>query len=57
MKGNPISAETAKKARDILETVVSSEKGTGYKRYNIEGYEVAGKTGTAQIPDPNGGDI
>lgn len=55
VKGNPISADTAKKTRDILETVVSSEKGTGYKRYNIEGYEVAGKTGTAQIPDPNGG--
>ncbi|MEK4278530.1 penicillin-binding protein [Cytobacillus sp. FSL R5-0377] len=55
VKGKPISAETAKKARDILGTVVSSENGTGYKRYNIEGYEVAGKTGTAQIPDPNGG--
>jgi penicillin-binding protein 2B len=55
VKANPISAETAKKTRDILETVVSSENGTGYKRYNIEGYEVAGKTGTAQIPDPNGG--
>ncbi|EFV79514.1 hypothetical protein HMPREF1013_00430 [Bacillus sp. 2_A_57_CT2] len=55
MKGNPVSAETAKKTRDILETVVSSENGTGYKRYNIEGYKVAGKTGTAQIPDPNGG--
>lgn len=55
VKGNPISAETAKKTRDILETVVSSENGTGYKRYNIEGYEVAGKTGTAQIPDPQGG--
>ncbi|MCM3089488.1 penicillin-binding protein [Cytobacillus sp. AMY 15.2] len=55
VKGKPISAETAKKARDILGTVVSSENGTGYKRYNIEGYEVARKTGTAQIPDPNGG--
>lgn len=55
VKANPISAETAKKTRDILETVVSSENGTGYKRYNIEGYEVAGKTGTAQIPDPKGG--
>ncbi|WP_394137009.1 penicillin-binding protein [Cytobacillus oceanisediminis] len=55
VKANPISAETAKKTRDILETVVSSENGTGYKRYNIEGYEVAGKTGTAQIPNPKGG--
>ncbi|WP_374721950.1 penicillin-binding protein [Peribacillus tepidiphilus] len=47
--GQPISAETAKKVRDYLETVVTSEKGTG-KPYQIEGYKVAGKTGTAQIP-------
>jgi len=52
--GTPISAETAKKVRDILETVVTSENGTG-KRFGIEGYKVAGKTGTAQIPDPKGG--
>lgn len=50
----PISSETAKKVRDILETVVTSPKGTG-SRYKIEGYDVAGKTGTAQIPDPKGG--
>lgn len=51
--GNPISAETAKKVRDILETVVTSPKGTG-TRYAIPGYSVAGKTGTAQIPGPDG---
>jgi penicillin-binding protein 2B len=51
---SPISADTAKKVRDILETVVTSPKGTG-SRYKIEGYSVAGKTGTAQIPDPTGG--
>jgi penicillin-binding protein 2B len=50
----PISAETAKKVRDILETVVTSKDGTG-KRFGIKGYSVAGKTGTAQIPDPSGG--
>lgn len=55
VKGTPISANTAKEVRDILETVISSPKGTGYEKYNIAGYEVAGKTGTAQIPDPNGG--
>ncbi|WNS77075.1 penicillin-binding protein [Bacillus sp. DTU_2020_1000418_1_SI_GHA_SEK_038] len=53
--GKPISANTAKQVRDILETVVSSPKGTGFRYYNIEGYEVAGKTGTAQIPNPQGG--
>jgi penicillin-binding protein 2B len=51
----PISAETAKKVRDILETVVTNEEtGTG-NRYQIDGYSVAGKTGTASIPDPRGG--
>lgn len=49
----PVSTETAKKVRDILETVVTSPKGTG-GRYAIEGYNVAGKTGTANIPGPNG---
>ncbi|KAB7669269.1 penicillin-binding protein [Bacillus sp. B1-b2] len=53
--GTPISAETAKEVRDILETVITSEKGTGYNKYNIEGYDVAGKTGTAQIPKSGGG--
>lgn len=53
--GNPISADTAKRTLDILGTVVTAEEGTGYNRYNIEGYEVAGKTGTAQIPDPETG--
>ncbi|MEH7011919.1 penicillin-binding transpeptidase domain-containing protein [Neobacillus niacini] len=51
----PISAETAKEVLDILETVVSNkETGTG-NRYQIDGYSVAGKTGTASIPDPKGG--
>lgn len=44
--GTPISADTAKKVRDLLRTVVTD--GTG-KAYDIEGYEVAGKTGTAQV--------
>lgn len=52
--GEPISKETAEKAREILETVTSSDVGTG-QIYQIQGYEVLGKTGTAQMPDPNGG--
>ncbi|WP_199425996.1 penicillin-binding protein [Thermaerobacillus caldiproteolyticus] len=52
--GQPITKETAQKVLDILETVVTSENGTG-RPYQIEGYRVAGKTGTAQIPSPKGG--
>lgn len=51
--GTPISAETAKEVRDILETVITSPNGTG-GRYKIEGYDVAGKTGTASISGDNG---
>lgn len=51
--GEPISARTAQKVREYLETVVSAEKATGQK-YSIDGYTVAGKTGTAQIVGPNG---
>jgi penicillin-binding protein 2B len=52
---SPISAKTAKEVRNILETVVTNkETGTG-TRYQIDGYSVAGKTGTASIPDPKGG--
>lgn len=50
--GNPISAPTAKKVLDLLERVVN--EGTG-KYYDIEGYQVAGKTGTAEIASPTGG--
>ncbi|HHW38292.1 MAG TPA: penicillin-binding protein [Bacillales bacterium] len=50
----PIKKETAQQVLDILETVVSSKAGTG-KSYAIEGYQVAGKTGTAQIPNPKTG--
>ncbi len=48
-----VSEQTAKQVRDILETVVTGEAGTG-KAYNIDGYHVAGKTGTAQKYDEKG---
>ncbi len=47
-----ISEETAKTLAGILEGVVSN--GTGKNAY-IEGYKVAGKTGTAQKVAPTGG--
>lgn len=50
--GEPISKETAEETLSILETVITSEKGTGHNIYNLDDYTVAGKTGTAQFVDP-----
>ena len=47
-----ISEESTKKMIEMLVSVV--EKGHG-KKAQVEGYRVAGKTGTAQIPKPDGG--
>ncbi|QKS71528.1 penicillin-binding protein [Paenalkalicoccus suaedae] len=49
----PISAETATEVRRIMETIVSSENGTG-QPYAIDGFEIAGKTGTAQLVGDDG---
>ncbi|TSI11512.1 penicillin-binding transpeptidase domain-containing protein [Lysinibacillus sp. BW-2-10] len=54
MKGEPISAETAKQVRELLASTITSEVGTA-KRFALEGYTVGGKTGTAQIARPGGG--
>nr|WP_241680122.1 penicillin-binding protein [Metabacillus mangrovi] len=51
--GKPISASTAKQVRDLMGSVVTSKNGTG-KPFAIEGYDVAGKTGTAQLPGKDG---
>ena len=45
-----VSFDTAKQVASIMEGVV--DNGTG-KNAQISGYSVAGKTGTAQIPNPN----
>ena len=47
-----VSPETAAMMRDMLVNVVA--QGTG-RRGGITGYTVAGKTGTARKPQPNGG--
>ncbi|MGJ9381312.1 penicillin-binding protein [Salipaludibacillus sp. CF4.18] len=52
--GEPISEETANQVLGILETVVTEEDGTG-RPYAIDGFDIAGKTGTAQIPSESGG--
>lgn len=46
-----VSENTAKQVRDILETVVTD--GTG-RYYYLDGYHVAGKTGTAQVVGQDG---
>lgn len=50
--GQVISEEDAKKVTEMLVSVV--ENGHG-KKAKVEGYRVAGKTGTAEIPKPGGG--
>jgi cell division protein FtsI (penicillin-binding protein 3) len=47
-----VSAETAEMVSRMLAYAV--EHGTGASA-QVEGYQVAGKTGTARIPDPDGG--
>ncbi len=47
-----ISEETAKKVSEMMVSVV--EYGHG-KKAGVAGYQVAGKTGTAQVPKPGGG--
>ncbi|WP_419961542.1 penicillin-binding protein [Psychrobacillus sp. BM2] len=53
-KESPISAETAQQVKEILASTVTSEKGTA-KKFKLNGYTSAGKTGTAQIAKPGGG--
>jgi len=48
---NVLSHETITRLNEMLAQVV--EQGTG-KRAKIKGYTLAGKTGTAQVPNPNG---
>ena len=54
VKGTPISAETANTMKQLLASTVTSEDGTA-RRFAIDGYEVAGKTGTAEMPKASGG--
>jgi len=49
----PITAETAKKERELLSTVITSPHGTGHA-YALDGYTLAGKTGTAQVSNGKG---
>ncbi|MBI9044272.1 MAG: penicillin-binding protein 2 [Anaerolineaceae bacterium] len=48
--GTPITAETAETLTQMLAVSLESEASTAL----VDGYTVAGKTGTAEIPGPNG---
>jgi len=51
--GTPISADTAKKVREIMASTVTSEVGSA-QGFALQDYSVAGKTGTAQVPGEGG---
>ncbi len=53
--GQPVSKETANQVLAAMESVITSDYGTGRNIYNLESYSVAGKTGTAQISSSAGG--
>lgn len=50
--GRVISKQTADAVTEMMVRVVEDENGAGQAR--IEGYRIAGKTGTAEIPSPTG---
>ncbi|EKU50379.1 penicillin-binding protein [Staphylococcus massiliensis] len=52
--GKPITEETADKTMKQLDNVVNNEKAEA-KNYRVDGYDIAGKTGTAQVSDPENG--
>ncbi len=51
-RGQVIKPETARQVQSMLENVVLRGHG---KRAKVDGVRVGGKTGTAQVPDPQGG--
>ncbi|USS89453.1 penicillin-binding transpeptidase domain-containing protein [Fructilactobacillus cliffordii] len=51
--GHPISAATAEQMRRHMEDVVYKDYGIGHD-FQIDGYRVAAKTGTAQVADDHG---
>lgn len=50
--GTPIRASTAEQMRELMVGVVHSDVGTGREHYLLE-IPSGGKTGTAEIPNPN----
>lgn len=54
--GHPVSSGSAQKVREIMRDVVESEHyGSAYGVYQVPGYNISAKTGTAQVADPTTG--
>lgn len=54
--GHPITEEAATKVREYMRDVVESENyGSAYGVYELPGYNISAKTGTAQVADPTTG--
>ena len=54
-KGEKVASETTvAKIKDLMDTVVNNPDGTGYI-YHIDGYDIIGKTGTAEVVNPSTG--
>lgn len=51
--GEPITKDTADQVIELLDSVVNSDDGTG-RKFQLDDYSVLGKTGTAQMPNPEG---
>lgn len=51
--GHPIKASTAKQVLKYMQGVIYNKVGTG-SAYKVDGYRIAGKTGTAQIGGASG---
>ena len=51
-----VSPEAARQVRGYMESVLDKPYGTG-KTLALQGYEIAGKTGTAQFLGPDGGNV
>ncbi|MEK4861908.1 penicillin-binding protein [Staphylococcus sp. FSL W8-0774] len=52
--GKPVSEDTANKVEKELDKVVNSKKSHAMN-YRVKGYDIEGKTGTAQVADSKGG--
>ena len=54
-KGEKVASEqTVSKIKDLMYSVVNNPDGTGFN-YHIDGYDIIGKTGTAEVVNPNTG--